>query len=174
MKPEIERYIGNSINYYNLLSISKKITNDENWAGDLLNDVLLQLYDKKEIKLEKLDDNSIKYYIVKCLTINWHSTTSPFFRKVKRESTMYVELDERMNIVDEQDLFSRHQLLDIVEMEWVEFDPFYKIVFEKYMLLGSLKKVSIDTSMSLTSIHEYVNKTKNEIKNNSLKKLENE
>jgi hypothetical protein len=47
-------------------------------------------------------------------------------------------------------------------------------VFEKYMLLGSLKKVSIDTSMSLTSIHEYVNKTKNEIKNNSLKKLENE
>ena len=63
MKIEIERYI--SKHYYELLDICNKITKKDAFAGDLLNDVLVQLFDKKEIKLNKLDDNSIKYYIIK-------------------------------------------------------------------------------------------------------------
>ena len=43
MTPEINNYI--TRNYYELLKISNKITKNDTWAGDLLNDVLLQLYE---------------------------------------------------------------------------------------------------------------------------------
>jgi hypothetical protein len=67
-KIEIEQYINN--NYYVLLSIAKKYTKNDDWAHELLHEVILQLYDKKELKLQ-LDDNSIKYYIIRMLMVNW-------------------------------------------------------------------------------------------------------
>jgi hypothetical protein len=169
MKIEIERYI--SKNYYELLKICNKITKHDSFAGDLLNDVLLQLYDKKEINLNKLDDNSIKYYIVKCLTINWYSKTSPFYRKVRRESTLYNELFEVSNLIDTDDVFKEHHILEIVETEFTEIGWFHKIIFEKYMVLGSLKKVSTDTKIPLTSIQRYVKETKQVIRHNTFKKM---
>jgi hypothetical protein len=169
MKIEIERYI--TKNYYELLNISNKITKHDTFAGDLLNDVLLQLYDKKEINLNKLDDNSIKYYIVKCLTINWYSKTSPFYRKVRRESTLYNELFEVTNLIDTDDVFKEHHILEIIETEFTEMNWFHKIIFEKWMVLGSLKKVSTDTKIPLTSIARYVKETKQVIKQNTFKKM---
>jgi hypothetical protein len=172
MKPEINNFI--TKNYYELLKISNKITKNDTWAGDLLNDVLLQLYEKKEIKLKKLDDNSIKYYIVKCLTINWHSKTSPFYRKVKKESTLYNELFEVMDKATDDDIFQTHKLLDIMEMEWSEVNWFNKIIFSKYLTMGSLKKVSTDTTIPITSIARYVNETKAIVKYNTFKRFNNE
>jgi hypothetical protein len=169
MKIEIENYI--TRNYYELLNICNKITKYDTFAGDLLNDVLIQLYDKKEINLNKLDDNSIKYYIVKCLTINWYSKTSPFFRKVRRESSLYNELFEVTNLIDNDDVFKEHHILEIIETEFTEMNWFHKIIFEKYMVLGSLKKVSTDTKIPLTSIARYVKETKQVIKHNTFKKM---
>jgi hypothetical protein len=169
MKIEIENYI--TKNYYELLEICNKITKHDTLSGDLLNDVLLQLYDRKEINLNKLDDNSIKYYIVKCLTINWYSKTSPFYRKVRRESSLYNELFDTANLIDDNDLFTEHQIMDLVETEFTELNIFNKIVFEKYMVLGSLKKVSTDTRIPLTSIARYVKETKQTIKQNTFRKL---
>lgn len=169
---EIERFI--TKNYYELLAVCNKITKDSSWSGDLLNDVILQLYDKETIKLDKLDDNNIKYYIIKCLNINWHSKTSPFYRKVRRESTLYDELYESISIIDENEMFDKHKLLDIVELEWAEMNWFNKIIFEKYMVIGSLKGVSRDTTIPLTSIKRYVDETKEMIKINALNKFENE
>lgn len=172
MTPEINDYI--TRNYYELLKICNKITKNDTWAGDLLNDVLLQLYEKKEINLKKLDDNNIKYYIVKCLTINWHSKTSPFYRKVKKESTLYNELFEVMDKAVEDDIFNTHKLLDIMEMEWTEVNWFNKIIFTKYLTMGSLKKVSVDTTIPLTSIARYVNETKATVKHNTFKRFNDE
>ena len=172
MTPEINDYI--TRNYYELLKICNKITKNDTWAGDLLNDVLLQLYEKKEINLKKLDDNNIKYYIVKCLTINWHSKTSPFYRKVKKESTLYNELFEVMDKAVEDDIFNTHKLLDIMEMEWTEVNWFNKIIFTKYLTMGSLKKVSVDTTIHLTSIARYVNETKATVKHNTFKRFNDE
>lgn len=172
MTPEINDYI--TKNYYELLKICNKITKNDTWAGDLLNDVLLQLYEKKEIKLKKLDDNNIKYYIVKCLTINWHSKTSPFYRKIKKESTLYNELFEVMDRPTEDDIFETHKLLDIMEMEWTEVNWFNKIIFTKYLTMGSLKKVSVDTTIPLTSIARYVNETKATVKHNTFKRFNDE
>ena len=172
MKPEINDYI--TKNYYELLNICNKITKNDAWAGDLLNDVLLQLYEKNEINLKKLDDNSIKYYIVKCLTINWYSKTSPFYRKVRKESTLYNELFEVMDKPTDDDIFNTHKLLDIMEMEWTEVNWFNKIIFTKYITMGSLKKVSNDTTIPITSIARYVNETKAIVKQNTFKRFNNE
>lgn len=171
MKPEINNYI--TRNYYELLEICNKITKHNSLAGDLLNDVILQLYDRDNIKLNKLDDNSIKYYIIKCLTINWYSKTSPFYRKVRRESTLYNELFEVANLIDSEDIFTEHSMMEIVETEFTEMDWFHKIIFNKYLTLGSLKKVSVDTRIPLTSIARYVKETKTTIKQNTFKKLNN-
>jgi len=170
MRIEIERYIIK--NYYELLEICNKITKKDAYAGDLLNDVLLQLYDKKEIKLNKLDDNNIKYYIIRCLTINWYSKNSPFYRKVRRESMLYNELFEVNNLIENEDIITKHQVMEMVETEFTELNWFHKIIFEKYLTLGSLKKVSLDTRIPLTSIARYVTETKNNIKQNTFKKLE--
>ena len=170
MKIEIERYI--SKHYYELLEICHKITKHDTFAGDLLNDVLVQLYDKKEINLSKLDDNSIKYYIIRCLTINWYSKTSPFYRKVRRESTLYNELFETSNLIDNDDIINEHHMMEIVETEFTEMNWFHKIIFEKYLTLGSLKKVSVDTRIPLTSIARYVKETKTTIRQNTFRKLD--
>lgn len=171
MKIEIEQYI--TKNYYELLEVCNKITKKDSFAGDLLNDVLLQLYDKKEIKLSKLDDNSIKYYIIRCLTINWYSKTSPFYRKVRRESTLFNELFEVNNLIDDDSIFSNHDIYEIIETEFTELNWFHKIIFNKYLTLGSLKKVSTDTRIPLTSIARYVKETKQTIKQNTFRKLNN-
>jgi hypothetical protein len=169
MKIEIERYI--SKNYYELLNICNKITKHDTFSGDLLNDVILQLYDRDNINLNKLDDNSIKYYIVKCLTINWYSKTSPFYRKVRRESSLYNELFDVANLIDNEDIIKEHHIMELVETEFTELNFFSKVIFEKYLTLGSLKKVSTDTRIPLTSIARYVNETKQIIKQNTFRKL---
>jgi hypothetical protein len=171
MKIEIERYIAK--NYYELLNICNKITKNDSFAGDLLNDVILQLYDRKEIKLKSLQENEIKYYLIKCLTINWYSKTSPFYRKVRRESTLYNELFDVANLIDDEDIFKEHHIMEIVETEFTEMNWFHKIIFEKYLTLGSLKKVSVDTRIPLTSVARYVKETRQVIKLNTFRKLNN-
>jgi hypothetical protein len=169
MIKEFNNYITRE--YNTLLNISNKMTKNDSYAGDLLNDVLVQIYDKKELKLRTLDDNSIKYYIVAIMRINWFSKTSPFFRKVKRESALYNELSLVKEIVQQEDSLEEHKLMDLMEEEWAELDYFRKIIFEKYMVMGSLKRVSKDTTIPLTSIARYVNTAKEDIKHNIFKKM---
>jgi hypothetical protein len=147
------------------------MTKNDSFAGDLLNDVLLQLYEKQDIKLRSYDDNSIKYYIIGIMKINWFSKTSPFFYKVKRESLLYNELSVNLEIHDSDSDFNKHEFLQIMEECWADLDWFRKVVFERYMLLGSLKKVSKTTSIPLTSIARYVNTAKADIKHNVFKKM---
>jgi hypothetical protein len=171
MNREIENYITN--NYYELLKICKKYTKDDDWSSELLHEIIIQLYDKKEYK-GKLEDKDIKYYIVRMIYVNWCLPTSPFYRKIKKFSLTSVDLTEAMNVAVEESELDQHKLLDIVELEWAEMDWFNKIIFEKYMIIGSLKGVSRDTTIPLTSIKRYVDDTKRMIKINSINKFENE
>jgi hypothetical protein len=171
MNPNIEKWIVK--NYTELRTIAKKITKDSDWTDDLLQDVLLQLYERNEIKLKSLDDNSIKYYIVAVLKINWYSKTSPFFRKVRMESSKYTELYDMIEVPDDC-VFDDHRLMELIENEWTETNWFNKIIFEKYMILGSLKKVSKDTTIPLSSVARYIKETKITIKNNTIIKFNRE
>jgi len=170
MNTHLEKYI--TYHYYELLAVAKKYTKNDYWASELLHDIILQLYDQKEYK-GKVDDNSIKYYIIRVIMVNWCYPTSPFYRREKQREKYMVDLEEALNITTDETNIDNHKLLDIVEQEWSHTNWFNKIIFEKYMVLGSLKKVATDTSIPLTSIHKYVNDTRKSIKEVSFKKFNN-
>ena len=171
MNKKIECYI--TRNYYELFNIAKKITKNHNLSQDLLHEVILQLYGKETIILNEYDDNQIKYYIVSIMRINWHSNTSPFYYKVRREFKMYSDLSEILSMPDDQENFEKELIFTILEQEWCELDWFRKALFEMYMTLGSMKKVSKKTSIPISSISNYLKESRNQIKHNVLNKLNN-
>ena len=172
MVKEIELYVIN--NYNELKKICVRITEGSYWADDLLNSVLLQLWEKDEIKLDKLDDASIKYYIVRCLTTNWYSTTSPFYRKIKRESSLYNEISDVADKPADNFELKEQKLMDVVEQEWGNLGWFRKDIFTRYMILGSYRRVSEQTNIPLTSIKNYVHQAKQELRLNIFKKIKDE
>lgn len=170
MKIEIENYI--TRNYYELLKISKKYTKDDDWAQELLHEVILQLYDAKSFnENNKLDDKSIRFYIVRIIHVNWCYPTSPFYRKYKKPTMSNVDLTEAMGVIYEENEMEEHSMMDLIEIEWAELDWFRKDIFNRYLTLGSLKKVSKNTTIPLTSIARYVNTAKQDIKANILSKI---
>jgi RNA polymerase sigma factor (sigma-70 family) len=165
MNREIEKYITN--NYYQLLTIAKKITKNHDLTQDLLHEVILQLYNKENIVLREYCDDQIKYYIVSIIRINWHSQTSPFYYRIRKESSKYTNIDEIYNLADDTQLeFEKQELFDILEQEYSELSWFHKSLFELYLTLGSMKKVSKQTRIPVSSISRYLKESKQQIKNN--------
>jgi len=116
MNKKVESFI--TRNYYELLNIAKKITRGHELHQELLHEVIIQLYDKDEIKLSDYEDNTIKYYIVAIIRINWFSKTSPFYYKIRKERSTYVEMTEVMHMEAEQELFEREEILCILEEQY--------------------------------------------------------
>ena len=171
MIPELNSFITRY--YYDLLKISKKYTKNDDFASELLHEVLLQLFEKKELKLN-LDDNSIKCYIIRMLMVNWCYPSSPFYKKYKKDNITHVELTEAMQMTIQQTELDSHRFMDILEEEFSEVNWFNKLIFEKYLTLGSLKKVSMDTTITLPSIGRYVKETRTQVKLNTFKRYNNE
>lgn len=169
MNPLIERFI--TTKYYELLNIAKKITKNHDLTQDLLHEVILQIYNRDNIVLRKYDDDNIKYWIVSILRINWHSNTSPFYYKIRREFKMYSDLSDILSMPDDQENFEKQIIFDILEEEWCELDWFRKALFEMYMTLGSMKKVSKKTTIPISSISNYLKESRTQIKKNVLDKL---
>lgn len=170
MKIELEKYITN--HYYELLKIAKKYTDNDDWAYELLHEVILQLYNQKEFN-GKLDDKSLKFYLVRIIMVNWCFPSSPFYKKHKKEMKM-AEINEAIYITEVETETDHHRFLDIMEQEFQDIHWFNKLVFEKYLTLGSLKKVSVDTTISLPSIARYVKETRTQVKLNTFKRYNNE
>lgn len=166
MNQLIEKYITN--NYYELLKISKKITNNHPLSKDLLHECIIQLYDKESIQLKEYTNEQIKYFIVSILRTNWHSKTSPFYYKIRREFTLYNELHPNFDIPqdDIQRKFEEELIYTILEVSWTELDFFHKTIMEMYLTLGSMNKVSKKTKIPISSIRRYVKEGKETIKNN--------
>jgi RNA polymerase sigma factor (sigma-70 family) len=165
MNKEIERYL--TTNYYQLLNIAKKITKNHELTNDLFHEVIIQLYNKNNIVLQEYSDDQMKYYIVSIIRINWHSQTSPFYYKIRKESSKYTNIDEIYDLVDDTQLeFEKQHLFDILEQSWCELDWFRKSLFEMYMTLGSMKKVSKQTRIPISSISRYLKESKELIKTN--------
>ena len=168
---ELEIYI--TKNYYKLLGVAKKYTKNDDYASELLHEVLLQLFEKKEFKC-KLDDNSIKYYIIRMIMVNWCYESSPFYKKYKKDSLTHVEITEAIELMNQQTEEEEHKFIDIMEEEFGNVNWFNKIIFEKYLLLGSIKKVSNDTNITIPSIGRYVKQTRTQVKENTIKRFDNE
>lgn len=168
MNKQVEQYI--TKNYYVLKSIAQKITKDQDLAHDLLHECIIQLYDRKEIILKSYDDNSIKYYITAIMRTNFYSKTSPFYYRIRKERILYVDISECFNMEAEQEDFEKTNIFDILEISYTELDWFQKSLMDLYLMMGSMKKVSQNTSIPLTSISRYINDTKESLKKDINKK----
>lgn len=173
MRKEIESYI--TKDYYNLLNISKKMTRGDQLSQDLLHEVILQLYDKEDIVLKSYDDNSIKYYIVAIMRINYFSKTSPFFYKIRRERiVMNVDITACWDMSYEQESFESEELYQLLEEEYCELNWFKKSLLDMYLSLNSsMKAVSRKTNIPIQSISRYIKETRQEVKTNIINKLNN-
>jgi DNA-directed RNA polymerase specialized sigma24 family protein len=169
MRTEIEQFIIK--NYKELQKICRKITKNSDWSDDLLNDVLIQLYDKEDIRLDSYDDNSIRYFIVRIICNNWHSKSSPFYRKVMRESTLYSPINDIRSDISEDNTDLDHMVINLVESEYGSLNWFYKDILNLYLILGSYKRVSDKTRIPIMSVSRYIKEAKKEIKINVLNKL---
>ena len=169
MNQLIESYI--TRNYYRLLQITKRITKGHELSQDLLHEVILQLYSKKEINLHNYDDDTIRYYITSVLRINWMSTTSPFYYKIRKESSRYQPLTDIFEYEDEQMNWEKEILLQSLEISYSELDFWRKGMIELYLVLGSVNKVSKHTGIPKSSIIKYVKESREQLKDNTLQRL---
>lgn len=169
MNKQIESFLTRK--YYELKSIAKKLTKDDDVAHDLLHEVIIQLYDKENINLKSYEDNSIKYYITAIMRTNFYSKTSPFYYRIRKERILYVDINECLFMETEQEEFESELMYQLLEENYAELDWFRKSLLDMYLTLGSLKAVSRETTIPLTSISNYINQAKTQIKSNTIKKL---
>ena len=108
------------------------------------------------------------------LMVNWCYPSSPFYQKHKKSNLSTVELNDAIHIMNKESEMDSHRFMEIMEQEFGDLNWFNKVIFEKYMVLGSLKKVSVDTSISLPSIGRYVKETRTQVKHNTFKRYNNE
>ena len=169
MNQLVEKYI--TTNYYKLLHISKRITKGHQLSQDLLHEVILQLYHKKEIILSDYEDDTIRYYITSVLRINWNSKTSPFFYKIRKEPLNYQPITDIFEDEDDQLKWEREILLQSLELSYSELDFWRKGMIELYLVLGSVNKVSKFTGIPKSSIIKYVKQSREQLRNNTLERL---
>lgn len=170
MNKYVECYL--TRNYYELLAISKKVTKKNiDISKELLHEVILQLYNKKEIKLDDYSDDSIKYYITSILRINFYSNTSPYHYRIRKERMLYTDISDIMDIEEPQEKFESELLYKLMETSYAELDWFRKSLLDMYLTLNSLKAVSKKTTIPLTSISRYIKEGKEQIKNNIIQGL---
>jgi DNA-directed RNA polymerase specialized sigma24 family protein len=172
MNKQVESYLTRK--YYELKTIAKNMTKNEDLAHDLLHEVIIQLYDKQEIILKSYDDNSIKYYITSILRTNFYSKTSPFYYRIRKERVMYVDISECYDMEAEQENFELQNLYDILEISYAELNWFQKSILDLYLMLGSMKKVSQHSNIPITSISRYIKEAKDTIKRDINKTLYDE
>jgi len=165
MKPEIEQFIAN--NYYELLSICKKYVKDnKTWdASELLHEVILQIYERKtEIVLKEYDDNSIKYFIISMIAINWKSSTSRWYYKMRKDYVNLQEMTDDIEVIDDyDDAIDKQTFIDYVEEEFSEMNWFSKLIFSKFLTYGSIARTSRETKIPASSVSRYIKETKKEL-----------
>ena len=80
---------------------------------------------------------------------------------------LYVKLSEELlELTDKEEPLEKQLLFDILEISFTELSWFNKQVLQCYLELGSLKKVSNEMKIPITTIGKYVLDSKNEIKKN--------
>jgi len=171
MHKEIEDYL--TRNYYQLLTIAKRLTKNDQLSQELLHECILQILEKEKLVLKSYDDNSIKYYIVAIMRINYFSKTSPFYYRIRRERIiMNVDITTCWDMSYEQEEFETEELYQLLEEEYCELNWFKKSLLDMYLALNSsMKAVSRKTNIPIQSISRYIKETRQEVKSNIINKL---
>lgn len=173
MNKEIDSYIQRE--YYILLGIANKMTKGDELAQELLHECILQIYNKGSVDLKTYDDNSIKYYIVAIMRINYFSKTSPFHYRIRRDrQILNIDITRCYDIPTEQDNYEREELYQLLELNYSELSWFHKSLLDLYLSLNSsMKAVSRKTTIPNQSVSRYIKEIRNIIKTNINKELNN-
>lgn len=170
MNQNLNRYL--TENYYVLKKIALNITNgNSDMAGELLHTVLLNLIEREPTNFSKFNDSDFKFYIIRCLSINWNSTTAPFYKHFRKPVESWDELhSELLEMQDDEYEQNKEELIQLVENEFAELDILHKGILELYLSQGSLLRVSRKTKIPVSSISRYVQEARAIIKNNITQK----
>lgn len=171
MRSKIDCYI--TRHYYTLLKITKKITGNHQLSEDLLHEVFFQVLNKDKVILTSYDDDTLRYYFVSIIRINWISETAPFRRKMTKNNQKLVEFSYNDDIPQEHYDWERENLIQAMEISFTELNFFQKGLLELYMVLGSVNKVAAQTDIPKSSIIKQVRKAKDIIRVNTLNRIEN-
>lgn len=166
MNKEIDSYIQRQ--YYILLGIANQMTKGDVLAQELLHEVILQIYNKGSVDLKSYDDDSIKYYIVAVMRINYYSKTSPFHYRIRRDrQILNVDISKCYDIPAEQDDYEREELYQLLEINYSELSWFHKSLLDLYLSLNSsMKAVSRKTTIPNQSVSRYIKEIRNIVKTN--------
>lgn len=173
MKKQIEDYL--TRNYYQLYEIALKMTKHDELTKDLLHECILQVLEKDKVNLNNTDDNTIKYYFVAILRINYFSKTSPFHYRIRRERhIMNIDINSCYDLSQEQEQFEAEQIFQLLEENYAELDWFKKSLLDLYLSLNrSMKAVSRKTNIPNQSISRYINEIRRTVKKDIIDKLNN-
>ena len=161
--------------------MSDKITSCKKYdSDDLLHDTIVALYDSNKEKIEKLiDKKELIFWIARIMINQYHSKTSPFFKKYRK---YYRIMDERFvlgtwqdqyinntpdrihRIIDEDGVKLKKQLekdIERINKRLKEIHWFDSEIFRIYHMMGkqfSLNKMAEETGISRSTIYKSIKK----------------
>jgi hypothetical protein len=148
--------INQTANDKELKKICKKIGG--NLSDDLYQELMVILLEYNKQKLiEIYNKGYYKYFLVKTLTNQFNSNSSPFNKLYRPKEVEVISYDYDLNI----DILAAKIEDKLNELHWYD-----KELFKAYLISGSYRKLSKQTNIPFNSISRTVNHVKNFIRNN--------
>jgi hypothetical protein len=145
-----------------LIGICKNITQSSDYI-DIHQIVILSLLERRET-MNTLTDKEKLYYYIGAIKMQFFSKTSKYhylFRKNQLKHTEILNLE-----YIEPNVENKHFTLDFVNKELDKMSWFDRDLFLLYIELGTLNKVSEQTTIPINSVSKYIRKIKKTILQN--------
>ena len=173
-------------NYLKLKQVADKITSRKKYDSDnLLHDTVLALYESDKEKINNLiDKDELIFWIARIMINQYHSKTSPFYKKYRKYYTIINEnfvlggwQDQYINntpdrihrILDDNGVKLKKQLekdIKRVNIKLKEIHWFDSEVFRIYHQMGfSLNQMEKETGINRNTLYKSIVKVKNIFKN---------
>jgi hypothetical protein len=168
MKEELNLIIKRDYNKF--LTYAKNMNNGKDDPRDIINECILELYEKSDEKLEKIL-TYIDYYIIQMVKFSSQSKTSRYQQKFNRiEFDRNVCPTQLFNNESEEVIINPYSEIEFCHIERIleeNTDWYTKEVFLKYSKnKGSFRKLSLETGIPTSALYKAFLKGKEIIKEN--------
>lgn len=143
-----------------LKSYAFKVAKGNSLYEDIISEIILYLNNLDDSKLFRLyESKEIFSYCYKIIWLSWNSTTSPFYIKyLKKNSQDFIISETKKKYCEAYLLDELNKMEKLISRFPTEIK-----VFEVYLKLGSLRKVSKETGIPHTTVQYLVNRVKAEL-----------
>tara|TARA_R110002153_G_C13310292_1_gene496344 strand:- start:880 stop:1389 length:510 start_codon:yes stop_codon:yes gene_type:complete len=152
-------------NYELILQTAKNITKNHQDTGDLVSEVILQMFKKPPV----VKKGQELYYIIKVLKLNWFSKTSRYHYNFRRKIYNNIETSEGYEYIENLEQEDKpYNESEYPTTEWVKetvnkLSWFKRDIFLMYMELGTLTNVAKKTTIPINSCGRYIKDIKVEL-----------